>query len=238
MSAAYAVAAVGVVWLVWRLMASMASGSNARAAFAMSLGAGMATGIGALFVLCTSSLDRRLLAGTMAFSAGVMVYVSLVEVVLVANEHFAKSYPPPWAYLLATASFFGGTLIMAVVDRIVHLAFDAVADSAAASVGAADVPLQRLGRHNHHDGGDSAGGSGDEESCWTAQDGKGGKGGSGGAGEHGPRYDEDEALEAFEDESGLSIRTVAQLRERSRLLMMAAVVSAAIVLHNIPEGMA
>ena len=42
----------------------------------------------------------------------------------------------------------------------------------------------------------------------------------------------------YEDESGGSIRALAHIEERKRLLMMAAVVSTAIVLHNIPEGMA
>jgi len=61
-------------------------------------------------------------------------------------------------------------------------------------------------------------------------------------GAHG--YDHDAALqheldlEAFEDESGASIRALASVEEKSRLLMIAAVISAAIVLHNIPEGMA
>ena len=62
-------------------MSTATIGANHRLqAFGMSLAAGCATGIGASFVLCTSSLDRKLLAYTMSFSAGVMIYVSLVEV--------------------------------------------------------------------------------------------------------------------------------------------------------------
>ena len=58
----------------------------------MSLGAGMSTGIGAAFILCTTSINPTLLASTMAFSSGVMLYVSLVEVIGVANEHLAKQH--------------------------------------------------------------------------------------------------------------------------------------------------
>lgn len=101
------VGASALALLVWA-MATFASGSHARAAFAMSFGAGMATGVGAALVLCTRSLNRTLLACTLSFSAGVMVYVSLVEVVGVSQEYWAKSQPPQRAYAYATASFFTG----------------------------------------------------------------------------------------------------------------------------------
>ena len=179
----------------------------------MSLGAGMATGIGASFVLCTSSLDRRLLACTMAFSAGVMVYVSLVEVVAVSNEYFARSQPAPTAYMGATASFFVGTLLMALVDRLVHRAFDTV--SAHAQGDPPSHASSGSSRSQHESRRCLSGSVGSDESEGLRDD-----------------------LEAFEDESGASIRAVAAIRERERLLLMAAVVSAAIVLHNIPEGMA
>ena len=74
----------------------------------MSLGAGMSTGIGAAFILCTTSINPTLLACTMAFSSGVMLYVSLVEVIGVANEHLAKQHSAAEAYALATLAFFAG----------------------------------------------------------------------------------------------------------------------------------
>lgn len=58
----------------------------------------MATGIGACMVLCISTFNRSLLAATMAFSAGVMVYVSLVEVVAVSSEYFESTNSKPVAY--------------------------------------------------------------------------------------------------------------------------------------------
>jgi ZIP family zinc transporter len=219
-----------VLILVARAMeAAFEGASHRRAAFAMSLGAGMATGLGAALVLFTRSLDRRLLAGTMSFSAGVMLYVSLVEVVGVSNEHFAKSHAPARAYAYATASFFIGAAVMALVDRLVHVVFDMVAGNG----------------HQHSDAATAHGSDGggvelararatDEHSRCLPRPGSDGA--------HG--YDHDAALqheldlEAFEDESGASIRALASVEEKSRLLMMAAVISAAIVLHNIPEGMA
>jgi len=186
-------------------MSSAASGYRRSQAFAMSFGAGCATGIGALLVLCTNSLDRSLLASTMSFSAGVMIYVSLVEVIAVSNEYFQKGLPASTSYALATLSFFGGVVIMAIVDAIVHKMFDAISGGS---------------HHHHHHHSGSAGGvelgsvGGDTES------------------------QSDDASELFDDEGGASIRALAHVKERQRLLMMSAVVSTAIVLHNIPEGMA
>lgn len=54
--------------------------SHMQAAFAISFGAGMSTGIGACLVLFVNAVNPLLLASTLAFSAGVMMYVSLVEV--------------------------------------------------------------------------------------------------------------------------------------------------------------
>ena len=168
----------------------------------MSLGAGAATGIGASFVLCTTSLNRSLLASTMSFSAGVMVYVSLVEVVQVSDEYFRKGYSPPVAYAWATLSLFAGVALMAVVDAIVHRMFYLVSGE----------------QHVHsHGGGGGSDGGGDAESpplCGARDDAE------------------------FDDEGGASIRALAHVKERQRLLMMSAVVCTAIVLHNIPEGMA
>ena len=213
----------GSIALAKTMSSLVMAGSHRQAAFVMSFGAGMATGIGALLVLCTRSLDRSLLAATMSFSAGVMLYVSLVEVVAVANEHFASAAPASWAYAYATASFFLGVIVMALVDRCVHLVFDSVIGHGSHRLDAACSMVSKRGDHSSRNCEESVRciattTSADEhsyEACDASYDGEG-----------------------LEDESGLSIRTVAAVEERSRLLMMAAVVSTAIVLHNLPEGMA
>ena len=199
-------------------MSALAGGSRRAQAFAMSLGAGLATGIGATFVLCTGSLNRRLLACTMSFSAGVMVYVSFVEVISVSNEYFGKGYPPAVAYAFATLSFFAGVLIMAVVDAIVHRMFDAISGEHSHASGEAHGSGGSGSAQHAHVlvGGAEGGAEGDEESLCGVRD----------------------DAELFEDEGGSSIRALAHVRERKRLLMMSAVVCTAIVLHNIPEGMA
>jgi len=185
----------------------------------LSLGAGMATGIGASFVLCTSSLNRTLLACTMSFSSGVMIYVSLVEVISVSNEYFSRTLSSPYAYASATASFFSGVVAMAVIDRCVHLVFDSVTSKSL---------KHRAETVSPQEGASSSGcalRNADEEAGLCRAD------------HHGHEHHEHEH-HGHEDESAGSIIAVASIAERRRLLMMSAVVSAAIVLHNIPEGMA
>jgi ZIP family zinc transporter len=92
-------------------------------AFAMTFAAGSSTGIGALLVLFVTQLSHKLLAITMAFSAGVMMYVSLVAVVSESFEHFAKDHSEPRAYMFATLSFFVGAVLMSLTDDVVHHIF-------------------------------------------------------------------------------------------------------------------
>ena len=73
--------AVGLLVLLARPLATtMPLMSHMQAAFAISFGAGMSTGIGACLVLFVTAVNPLLLSSTLAFSAGVMMYVSLVEV--------------------------------------------------------------------------------------------------------------------------------------------------------------
>ncbi len=88
-------------------------------ALSLCLGAGLATLLGALIVAHPCAKDPRALAFGLAFAAGAMVYISLVEI-------FGKSYlgfaqflaPDRVAYGAATGAFFIGVLLMFLLDRI------------------------------------------------------------------------------------------------------------------------
>jgi ZIP family zinc transporter len=98
---------------------------DALVAFSITALAGAATALGASVVFFPSLVkvaSRRVLAGALGFSAGVMTYVSFVEifqksVVAFEGAEFAENM----AYIYATASFFGGVLVMKMVDVCVHL---------------------------------------------------------------------------------------------------------------------
>eukprot|EP00316_Scyphosphaera_apsteinii_P005850 CAMPEP_0119300138 /NCGR_PEP_ID=MMETSP1333-20130426/2132_1 /TAXON_ID=418940 /ORGANISM="Scyphosphaera apsteinii, Strain RCC1455" /LENGTH=276 /DNA_ID=CAMNT_0007301805 /DNA_START=332 /DNA_END=1162 /DNA_ORIENTATION=- len=144
----------------------------------------------------------------MSFSSGVMIYVSLVEVISVANEYFAKTNSAEFAYALATLSFFSGVLVMALVDQIVHQIFERVTQKS---------------KEDHHVLNPASGrGKEVDLSCLHATEEQG----------------LCRADCTLHDDDGAAIAAVAGIIEKRRLLTMAAVVSAAIVLHNIPEGMA
>lgn len=107
---------------------------NVGVAFGLVCGAGAATAIGASVVFFPSLVklaSRRVLAGSLALSAGVMVYVSFAEIFLKSVDGFASSFvkegmsdeevtkQEDLAYIYATLSFFGGVLTMMIVDVIV-----------------------------------------------------------------------------------------------------------------------
>ena len=73
--------------------------------------------------LCLTSVqltDKRFLACSLAFSAGVMLYVSFVEIFVKAVEEFTQQQLS-WAYLAATLCLFAGCAITVLLDMLVHL---------------------------------------------------------------------------------------------------------------------
>ncbi|EEC45906.1 iron permease 1, partial [Phaeodactylum tricornutum CCAP 1055/1] len=87
-------------------------------AFGLVIGAGAATGLGAAVVFFPALVrlaSRRTLAGALGLSAGVMVYVSFVEIFGKASSAFEDSgIEEDTAYIYATLCFFGGVVLMVV----------------------------------------------------------------------------------------------------------------------------
>jgi ZIP family zinc transporter len=87
-------------------------------AFALTFAAGAATCLGASLVFFPSLVklaSHRTLASALGLAAGVMTYVSLVEIFGEADAHFNDSgFSTAKAYLYTTLSFFAGVLIMVV----------------------------------------------------------------------------------------------------------------------------
>lgn len=100
-------------------MADTLFSSSALVALAISFGAGMATVLGSLLVIWARETNTRLLAFGLAFSGGAMVYVSLVEIFVKANDSFARSLDAKAAYGLATLFFFAGVALLMLIDRCV-----------------------------------------------------------------------------------------------------------------------
>lgn len=65
--------------------------SNVIFAFSLTLFAGLSTGIGSTLALLTKRTSTRFLSIALGFSAGVMLYVSFVDILVKANESLAVS---------------------------------------------------------------------------------------------------------------------------------------------------
>ncbi|MDE5953636.1 MAG: zinc transporter ZupT [Duncaniella sp.] len=81
--------------------------------------AGLSTGVGALISFFTRSTDTRLLAGALGLSAGVMVYISFMELMPQAVESLEAIYSDRVATSIMLAAFFGGIGLIAAIDYLV-----------------------------------------------------------------------------------------------------------------------
>lgn len=101
------------------------SSDNAPIGFALVMAAGASTGIGAAVVFNQKLVElasKQVLAAGLGLSAGVMLYVSFVEIFGKSLGGFQDSgYSEEDAYLCATVCFFAGVLMMKLVDKLVHM---------------------------------------------------------------------------------------------------------------------
>lgn len=94
-------------------------GPDVLLALSITVGAGLATVVGGLIVIFASRTHTRLLAFGLAFAAGAMVYVSLVEIFTKSHLAFAAVMPDKQAYAYATLWFFVGMIALVAIDVLV-----------------------------------------------------------------------------------------------------------------------
>lgn len=87
-------------------------------AFGMTLLAGLSTGLGGLIVALKRAPSEAFLAASLGFSAGVMVYISLVELLPQGIDSLAEAGTTR-ADVWGTLAFFAGVALIAVIDRFV-----------------------------------------------------------------------------------------------------------------------
>ncbi len=93
-------------------------------AFGLTLFAGLSTGIGSGIAFFAKRTNTRFLSLSLGFSAGVMIYVSFVEIFMKARETLSVpgtegAFSETTAYWLTVLSFFGGMLLIAIIDRLI-----------------------------------------------------------------------------------------------------------------------
>ncbi len=87
-------------------------------AFMLTLFAGLSTGIGSAIAFFTKKTNETFLSVALGFSAGVMIYLSFVEIFPEAYESLSEASDNN-AYLITTLAFFGGIGITMLIDRLV-----------------------------------------------------------------------------------------------------------------------
>lgn len=88
-------------------------------AFSLTLFAGLATGVGSALAFYAKRTNTTVLSLSLGFSAGVMIYVSFVDIFPIAQQSLVTELGKvrgSWATVLA---FFVGIIFIAVIDKLV-----------------------------------------------------------------------------------------------------------------------
>ena len=88
-------------------------------AFGLTIFAGLATGIGSIMSFFSKKFNPKFLAAALGFSAGVMIYVSLVEIFVKAKDSLTGALGPRPGYWATIGAFFAGIAIIAFIDKII-----------------------------------------------------------------------------------------------------------------------
>ncbi len=88
-------------------------------ALGLTIFAGLSTGIGGLIVLFFKKPNPKVLSVSLGLSAGVMVYISFVELLSESNKLLVADYGTSTGSWLSLAAFFGGIFLIAIIDQLI-----------------------------------------------------------------------------------------------------------------------
>jgi len=92
---------------------------NVLFALGLTLFAGLATGVGSLMSFMSKKFNPKFLAAALGFSAGVMIFVSLVEIFAEAKETLEGALGDRLGYWITIAAFFAGIAVIAIIDKLI-----------------------------------------------------------------------------------------------------------------------
>lgn len=93
--------------------------NNVLFAFLITLFAGLCTGIGSALAFFTKKTNTKFLSISLGFSAGVMIYVSLVEIFVKAQNSLTAELGLKGGSWLTVGAFFGGMVLIAIIDKLI-----------------------------------------------------------------------------------------------------------------------
>ncbi|MDR1153722.1 MAG: zinc transporter ZupT [Bacteroidales bacterium] len=88
-------------------------------AFGLTVIAGLSTGIGSLIALVAKRTNTNFLCASLGFSAGVMLYVSFMEMIPAAKEELVMLFGEKTGTLSLLSAFFGGIGLIALIDLLI-----------------------------------------------------------------------------------------------------------------------
>lgn len=92
---------------------------NLLFAFGITLFAGLSTGIGSLLAFKVKKTNEKFLSLALGFSAGVMIYVSMIEIFAKSRASLESLYGTSKGFTYTTIAFFIGILLIAIIDKLV-----------------------------------------------------------------------------------------------------------------------
>ncbi|WP_313340201.1 zinc transporter ZupT [Sedimentibacter sp.] len=93
--------------------------NNVLFAFGLTLFAGLSTGIGSALAFFTKKTNTKFLSISLGFSAGVMIYVSMVEIFVKAKDSLTAELGLKTGSWVTVAAFFAGMLFIALIDKFI-----------------------------------------------------------------------------------------------------------------------
>jgi len=88
-------------------------------AFAMTTVAGLSTGIGSLIALIAKRTNTKFLCASLGFSAGVMLFVSFMDLLPMAKEELVQFLGNQRGTLSMLLAFFGGMGLITLIDFVI-----------------------------------------------------------------------------------------------------------------------
>jgi len=87
--------------------------------FLLTLFAGISTGIGSAIAFFAKRTNTSFLSLSLGFSAGVMIYVSFVELFTSSAQTLVEMHGKSEGTFYATLSFFGGIVLILLIDKLI-----------------------------------------------------------------------------------------------------------------------
>lgn len=92
---------------------------NVLLAFLLTLFAGLATGVGSLLAFFAKTTNTKFLSFALGLSAGVMIYVSMIEIFFKAKDALISSYGDNLGYWVTIIAFFAGMILIGLIDKLI-----------------------------------------------------------------------------------------------------------------------